>query len=85
LHQLYALEGFLERLAHSPHGDRFVLKGGVLLAAYDSRRPTRDIDLAGIRQANDADEIKTRVCEIATLDTDDGLAFDVGNARAEMI
>ncbi|HEX9549246.1 MAG TPA: nucleotidyl transferase AbiEii/AbiGii toxin family protein, partial [Acidimicrobiales bacterium] len=85
LHQLYALEGFLERLAHSPHGERFVLKGGVLLAAYDSRRPTRDIDLAGIRQANDADEIKTRVCEIATLHTDDGLAFDIGNARAEMI
>jgi hypothetical protein len=46
LHPLYALEGFLERLAASSHAPRVVLKGGVLLAAYDSRRPTRDIDLA---------------------------------------
>ena len=31
--RLYALEGFLLRLAASPYRDRFVLKGGVLLAA----------------------------------------------------
>jgi len=31
--QLYVLEGFLARLAASPLADRFVLKGGVLLAA----------------------------------------------------
>jgi hypothetical protein len=41
-HQLYALEGFLARLAASAHADKSVLKGGVLLAAYDARRPTRD-------------------------------------------
>jgi len=43
LHQIYALEGFLARLVVSPYADRFVLKGGVLLAAYDTRRPTRDL------------------------------------------
>lgn len=42
LHQLYVLECFLDRLARSPYTDQFVLKGGVLLAAYDMRRPTRD-------------------------------------------
>jgi hypothetical protein len=31
LHQLYALEGFLARLARSPDADRLVLKGDVLL------------------------------------------------------
>jgi hypothetical protein len=31
LHQLYALDGFLARLARSPHADRLVLKGGVRL------------------------------------------------------
>lgn len=31
----------------SRHRDHFVLKGGVLLAAFDERRPTRDIDLEG--------------------------------------
>jgi len=44
--QLYALECFLDRLAHSEFADHFILKGGVLLAALDARRPTRDIDLA---------------------------------------
>jgi hypothetical protein len=38
--QLYALEGFLDRLSGSSHAGRFVLKGGVLLAAFDARRPT---------------------------------------------
>jgi hypothetical protein len=40
LHQIYALEGFLARLAVPPYADKLVLKGGVLLAAYDTRRPT---------------------------------------------
>ena len=31
--RLYALEGFLLRLANSSHKNKFVLKGGVLLAA----------------------------------------------------
>ena len=55
--QLYALEGFLDRLGSSPHAEHFVLKGGVLLAAYDARRPTRDIDLAGPDVANDLDNL----------------------------
>ncbi|WP_185448489.1 nucleotidyl transferase AbiEii/AbiGii toxin family protein [Kribbella qitaiheensis] len=45
---LYTLEGFLDRLSHSADADRFVLKGGTLLAAYDLRRPTRDVDLQAI-------------------------------------
>src|SRR5262249_53437743 len=45
LHQLYALEGFLCRLAASEHAGRFALKGGILMAAYGARRPTRDVDL----------------------------------------
>src|SRR5665647_898617 len=36
---LYALEGFLDRLSSSSRADDLVLKGGVLLAAYDTRRP----------------------------------------------
>lgn len=31
--QLYVLEGFLARLAQTPFAERFVLKGGMLLAA----------------------------------------------------
>ena len=51
--QLYALEGFLDRLTKSQYAENFVLKGGVLLAALDARRPTRDIDFAARRLAND--------------------------------
>jgi Nucleotidyl transferase AbiEii toxin, Type IV TA system len=43
--QLYVLEGFLARLAASAMRERLVLKGGILLAAFGSRRPTRDVDL----------------------------------------
>ena len=44
--RLYALEGFLARLAASPHATDLVLKGGMLLAAYALRRPTADLDFA---------------------------------------
>ena len=53
--QLYALEGFLDRLTQSDQRDYFVLKGGVLLSAYDARRATRDIDFAARALANDID------------------------------
>jgi hypothetical protein len=51
--QLYAREGFLDRLTKSEYAENFILKGGVLLAALDARRPTRDIDFAARRLAND--------------------------------
>lgn len=52
--QHYALERFLFRLAASPHSERFVLKGALMLRVWDvaAIRPTRDIDLLG-RTAND--------------------------------
>lgn len=39
--QLYALEGFVDRLSTAPVSQQLTLKGGVLLSAYDVRRPTR--------------------------------------------
>jgi Nucleotidyl transferase AbiEii toxin, Type IV TA system len=63
--QLYILEGFLARLAESPVREKFVLKGGVLLAAFGNRCPTRDVDFAGRDIGNDgqqprADQIRPR-------------------------
>lgn len=37
---LYTLERWLARLAGSPHAAKFVLKGGMVLAALGARRPT---------------------------------------------
>nr|MDT0658979.1 nucleotidyl transferase AbiEii/AbiGii toxin family protein [Micromonospora sp. DSM 115978] len=85
LHQIYALEGFLARLVTSHHADKLVLKGGVLLAAYDTRRPTRDIDLQGRYISNDLDEVLAIVRDIARIALDDGLVFHPDDARAEGI
>lgn len=82
---LYALEGFLERLSRSAHRERFVLKGGVLLAAFDERRPTRDVDLAGLQLDNAIETVTEAIVEIASIEIDDGLAIATDAARAEAI
>lgn len=83
--QLYALEGFLDRLARSAHADRFVLKGGVLLAALDGRRPTRDVDLAAHGLQNSVEDVLLLIREIAAIAIADGLIFDAEHATAEAI
>ena len=83
--QLYALECFLDRLTRSNFADNFVLKGGVLLAALDARRPTRDIDLAARALENSTAGILAAVREIAELSVDDGLIFHSDRATAESI
>jgi hypothetical protein len=85
--QLYVLEAFLSRLAASDLRDRFVLKGGVLLAAFDERRPTRDVDLAGLDLANDAVTVIELVRSIVEQSPapDDGVEFLPDTAKAEAI
>jgi Nucleotidyl transferase AbiEii toxin, Type IV TA system len=83
--QLYVLEAFLDRLASSRFTEQLVLKGGVLLAAFDERRPTRDIDLQAHALANDTETILTATCEIAAITLDDGVIFDIETATAESI
>ena len=62
-----------------------MLKGGVLMAAFAARRPTRDIDLAASGFANDVADVEQRVREIVEARLDDGLAFDVGSMTGEEI
>jgi hypothetical protein len=82
---LYALEGFLARLAASPHAAALVLKGGVLLAAFNARRPTRDVDLQAQAMDNDTDTVRSIVCEIAAIPGGDGLVYDHTAATAVVI
>lgn len=82
---LYALEGFLDRLSRSRHRDRFVLKGGVLLAAFDERRATRDVDLAGLHLDNAIETVTKAIIEIAALNIEDGLTIATDQASAEAI
>ena len=83
--QLYALECFLDRLVHSNFADNFVLKGGVLLAALDARRPTRDIDLSARALDNDAAATLEVIRKISAIVLDDGLVFDSAGATAAAI
>lgn len=51
----YAVERFLYRLSRSPHAERFILKGALLILAWlgDTLRPTRDADLLGFGDLTD--------------------------------
>lgn len=73
--QLYVLESFLRRLISSRHDERLVLKGGVLLAAFDLRRATRDVDLLALRTDNDPAVIERLIVEIVSVHVDDGVVF----------
>ena len=51
---LYVVERWLARLSVSPYADQFIIKSGMLLAAYDARRPTADLD--ALAQAVSSDQ-----------------------------
>lgn len=82
---LYILERFLYRLSVSAHRDRLVLKGGMLLAAYDERRPTADVDLLAQWMSNDAEAIAGLVREILAVEVEDGVVFEPLELRVEVI
>jgi hypothetical protein len=82
---LYLLEGFLGRLAASRHSPHLVLKGGALLAAYGTRRPTRDVDLLATNLHVESDTALAAIRDIAALPRDDGLVFDPQSATAHAI
>ena len=74
----YTLERLLYRLTQTPHADRFVLKGAMLMSSWfdDPHRPTRDIDLLGF--GDPAGEAMLAVFKDAcSLQADDGVEFSV--------
>jgi hypothetical protein len=85
LMRLYALEGLLARLAVSRHAAQLVLKGGVLLAAYGTRRATRDVDLQARQVTNELGNVLTMIREIAGITIDDGLTYAAEAATAQAI
>lgn len=85
LQTLYVLEALLARIAASVYRDDFVLKGGVLLAAFAARRPTKDIDLQATAFSNDVEDVAERVRVIAKTDIPDGVVFDCDSITASVI
>ena len=82
----YALERLLHRLSLSPHRERFVLKGAMLLAIWfdEPHRATRDVDLLGFGDAAE-DALLGTFREIMAVEVDDGVTFDLKGLRIEAI
>jgi hypothetical protein len=81
----HALESFLERLTRTRHADSFVLKGGVLLAAYGLRRPTKDIDAEALDIPVTPEHLASVVIDVAAVAAGDGVVFDPATTRIERI
>lgn len=64
----HALESFLARLNQTPHGQEFVLKGGILLAAYGIRRPTKDVDAAAVAADLTTEKVQTVAWDVSAGD-----------------
>jgi hypothetical protein len=81
----HTLESFLDRLTRTSHAGDFVLKGGVLLAAYGARRPTKDADANAISADVTAEHLAQVVRDVAAIDVDDGVVFDLDTTSVEEI
>jgi predicted nucleotidyltransferase component of viral defense system len=85
--QYFAMERFLYRLSRSRHAKRFVLKGALMLRAWNSPefRPTMDIDVLGKTPNEDANLV-AKIKDIIGVEVPpDGLVFDPDSIRTERI
>lgn len=82
----FVLERLLYRLSLTPHRDRFVLKGAMLLTSWfaDPLRPTQDLDLLGFG-SSDADAMLAVFQEVCAVQAEDGVEFDVPGLTIEPI
>lgn len=83
----YGAERLLYRLSRSPHAERFVLKGAMMLLVWlgESIRPTRDTDLLGFG-ALDTESLRATFAELCALPVEaDGLEFDVASLQVAPI
>lgn len=72
------LERFLTRLSHSSYKDKFVLKGGTLLAKYISiGRETQDLDFFIQQLSNTEQSLKIALQAICDIDAKDSFVFKV--------
>lgn len=85
--QYYAMERFLYRLSISDHAQHFILKGALMLRAWNSPqfRPTMDIDMLGLTSSED-ENIISQIRDVLAVDVPaDGLSFDGDSIASERI
>lgn len=84
----YLYERLLYRLSISTYRDKFCLKGGALLYAFEKEfpRPTLDIDFLGMKIKNDEATIKNIFIEIFAIDyRGDGVKYEAATIKTEEI
>ena len=75
----YMMERFLERISLSEYRDKFILKGGMLVAAMVGldARSTMDLD-ATVKGANvNVEDVENLISAIVTVPIDDGVKFQL--------
>ncbi len=85
--QYYAMERFLYRLSLSDYAQHYILKGALMLRAWNSPefRPTMDIDMLG-KTGNEEGNITSQIRDILAVEVEpDGLAFDSESIQTERI
>ena len=77
--QNYMFERFLERLSMSGYKDKFVIKGGMLIAAIVGveTRSTMDLDLSVKTYPINAEHIKSAIEKICSIEVTDGVFFSL--------
>lgn len=83
----YMQERFLARLEKSRYRENFILKGALLLLAYDIPvvRPSKDIDFLGASTSNNSDEIRSAIRTVANIQLSDGVTFNSDDIEIEQI
>lgn len=76
------LERFLTRLALSSYKEKFILKGGTLLAKYIYiGRETQDLDFFIQKLSNTEQSLRTVLQVICDIDANDGFSFEVAKIK----
>lgn len=76
------LERFLTRLAKSPYKEKFILKGGTLLAKYiHLGRETQDLDFFIQKLSNTEQSLRTVLQAICDVDAQDSFSFEVAKIK----
>jgi len=77
--QNYFFERFLYRLSRSEYQKKFILKGGLLIAAMAGldARSTMDMDAAIRSLPLEEEHIKTAINDICSISSDDGIIFQI--------
>jgi predicted nucleotidyltransferase component of viral defense system len=87
--QYFAIERFLFRLSRSSHAETYILKGALMLRAWQAPlfRPTMDIDMLSRNTKNEIEQISEQIREICRVSVapEDGLQFDTDQIAGQRI